>query len=311
MKEIELVIQAIFPVIIYIGIGFFLRAQQFFKEEGWHAVEKLAYYVLFPALIIYELATAKFSDMSFYNAAVALNVALLVMFLLSFGAWIIKDMNGPKFTSIVQNNIRWNSYVVIGVTSALFPEYRSIVVLAIASMIPTANILSVWSLLFWGKPEVGKKLDPVTGLIRNPLILACLIGGLLQFYKIPLIDPFGKTFEMLGLSVMPLGLMAVGAGLDIENMKDNTASRMFWGFVRLVGLPSLALLSCYIFGVYDRDMIMIILIATSAPTATNGYILARQLGGDAPFMASLVGTTTLFSVITIPAMIFLFNFFIK
>jgi predicted permease len=59
--------------------------------------------------------------------------------------------------------------------------------------------------------------------------------------------------------------------------------------------------------VHDPDIYKVALIATSAPTATNSYILARQLGGDANFMATLVGTTTLFALVTIPFVFLIFD----
>ncbi len=34
-------------------------------------------------------------------------------------------------------------------------------------------------------------------------------------------------------------------------------------------------------------------VAGAVPTATNAYILARQLGGDAPLMANVITFTTL------------------
>lgn len=310
MNDIVTITLAILPVICFIALGYYLKHILFFKNDGWESIEKLTYYILFPALIIHELWTARFNNTEFLNAAIALNIAQLIMFFVSFLAWSQSGMNGPKFTSIVQNNIRWNSYVVLGVITALYPNYISIAVLAIASMMPTANILSVWALLFWGKPEKGKKLNPITGLFQNPLIIACIIGGLLQYFKAPPIQPLFETSQMLGAAAMPLGLLAVGAGLDIEAMRHNSFNRIFWAMVRLVGLPAATYLSCLLFGVTDANIILVILLTTAAPTATNAYILARQLGGDAPFMAALVGTTTLFSVITIPLIIFLYKFFI-
>jgi hypothetical protein len=39
------------------------------------------------------------------------------------------------------------------------------------------------------------------------------------------------------------------------------------------------------------------------PTASSAYILARQLGGDAPMMAAIITGQTLLSAITIPLML--------
>ena len=310
MNEIITISMAILPVIFFIAVGYSLKHIDFFQDIGWEALEKLTYYILFPALIIHELWTARFNNTEFLNAAIALNVAQLIMFFISFLAWAQPGMNGPKFTSIVQNNIRWNSYVVLGVITALYPNYIPIAVLAIASMMPTANILSVWALLFWGKPDEGKALNPITGLFKNPLIIACIIGGIMQYFKTAPISPFYESTDMLGAAAMPLGLLAVGAGINVGSMRHNSFSRIFWAVIRLIGLPIATYISCLLFGVYESDIMIVVLLTTSAPTATNAYILARQLGGDAPFMAALVGTTTLFSVITIPLIIFLYKTFV-
>jgi predicted permease len=301
---------AVIPILLFIMLGYFLRIYEFFVENDWKSLEKFIYYILFPSLIIHALGTADFKNIQFLNVAIALNVAQLTMFMVSFVAWFDKNMNGPKFTSIVQNNIRWNSYVALGITGTLYPEYISVVVLAIASMIPTANILSVWALLIWGKDnKENKNRDPLSGLIRNPIIIACVIGGIIQYYHIPMPDMAVSSLNMLGSAAMPLGLMAIGAGLDFEQMRATGSDRLFWVMMRLVGLPIMTLISCHVFGVTDTDIILVALITTAAPTATNAYILARKMGGDAPFMASLVGSSSLCSFFTIPAIIYLYSIF--
>jgi predicted permease len=52
-----------------------------------------------------------------------------------------------------------------------------------------------------------------------------------------------------------------------------------------------------------------VLFATM-PTATSAYILARQLGGDDRLMATIVMSQTIFSAVTVPMMLFLFNRFV-
>lgn len=311
MNVFYLIVGAILPVLIFIIMGHYMRKREFFKEAGWEAIEKLTYYILFPALIVHELAVARFETTDFLSIAVSLNVAQLMMFVLSFGAWFTPNMNGPKFTSVVQNNIRWNSYVALGVAAGYSANIdMSVMALAIASMIPTANILSVWSLMIWGKEDANKDIHPFKELFFNPLIIACGIGVFLQYFTISLPEFSLHTLKILGYAAMPLGLLAVGAGMDYKQMQNNNAERVTWALIRLLGLPICALVACGIFGVTDNAIILVILIATSAPTATNSYLLARQMGGDAPFMASLVGSTTLLSLATIPLLIICYRNFI-
>jgi predicted permease len=39
------------------------------------------------------------------------------------------------------------------------------------------------------------------------------------------------------------------------------------------------------------------------PTASSAYIMARQLGGDAPLMAGITATQTVLSLVTIPLLL--------
>ena len=50
-------------------------------------------------------------------------------------------------------------------------------------------------------------------------------------------------------------------------------------------------------------MIIVGVIFASAPTSSAGYALAKQMGGDAPLMATIISLQTLISVLAIPAAI--------
>lgn len=297
-------ITALLPAIIFITIGIILKRVNFLPETGWEAVEKLIYYVLFPALLIDVIANVEYDLGTFLPMASALNIATLMMFGLSFLAWFQKTTNGPRFSSILQNNIRFNSFVALTIASQFNGGiYLSLVAIAIGMLIPTVNILSVWSLIIWGK--ASQKESPVEELFTNPLIIGCVIGFGIHYFNIGIHEYIAEPLDMLGHAAMPLALIAVGTGLDFERMKNTPSSRLFWALFRGCVFPILTVVCCYLFGIKDENIIFASVIVASSPTATNSYILARQMGGDAPFMASLIGTSTIFSAITMPAIIYL------
>jgi hypothetical protein len=45
---------------------------------------------------------------------------------------------------------------------------------------------------------------------------------------------------------------------------------------------------------------MVLALCAAVPTAMNGYILARQMGGDAPLYAAVTTVQTVASFLTIP-----------
>jgi predicted permease len=71
-----------------------------------------------------------------------------------------------------------------------------------------------------------------------------------------------------------------------------------WSVLRLLALPLIAAAIAISLGV-SPTMLTVILIATAVPTASNGAILARKLGGDAQLAANLIALQTVLAVLTV------------
>ncbi|MCO7237520.1 AEC family transporter, partial [Cobetia sp. Dlab-2-U] len=76
---------------------------------------------------------------------------------------------------------------------------------------------------------------------------------------------------------------------------------LIWSLVRLLGLPALAVGFCVLLGVTGVPLV-IALICAATPTATSSYILAKELGGDAPLAANLIAVETVLAMITLPGL---------
>ena len=99
-----------------------------------------------------------------------------------------------------------------------------------------------------------------------------------------------------------LGLLTVGAGLKLGMIAGHRFLVSFGAFVRLLGMPALMFTGAWIFGI-DGMPRTVAVIAAAVPTAASSYILARQMGGDAPLMANLITLQVLISAGTLPIMI--------
>ena len=78
-------IEALAPVAVLIGLGYALRASGFMPEGSWAPVDRLVYYVLFPALLVRELAGAELAGLPVMRVAAVLLTTQLVMAALA--AW--------------------------------------------------------------------------------------------------------------------------------------------------------------------------------------------------------------------------------
>jgi hypothetical protein len=50
---------AIAPILVLILLGFGLRRAHFLSDDAWAGLEKLTYFILFPALLVRELANQR------------------------------------------------------------------------------------------------------------------------------------------------------------------------------------------------------------------------------------------------------------
>jgi len=290
---------ALLPVIIIVAIGRLIAAKNWITPDGWRAIERISYILLFPALIIRSLGNAPF-DTAPWKLAAALIIAQLVLAAIGFSARYWPGMERPAVGSIIQSNVRWNTFVALSLGSILFgDEGLALVTIAAAAMIPTANVLSVYGLILNAEHAPGTKPRPFRALMTNPLIIACVIGGIVAATHFQSPKVLDDTLRILGQGTIALGLLSAGAGVDLAALRRAGVRTFTWALVRLLGLPAAALAAGLAIGLSGTPL-AVMLICASVPTATNGYILARQLGGDGPLSANLIAVETVLAMITLP-----------
>jgi predicted permease len=99
-----------------------------------------------------------------------------------------------------------------------------------------------------------------------------------------------------------MGLMTVGAGLQLSALRGGTWPFVVSSALKLVAFPLMAAGLAMLLGLEGTLVKAAVLLAT-LPTATSAYILARQLGGDSPLMAGIISGQTLLAMVSIPVML--------
>ncbi|MCL6417578.1 AEC family transporter [Aestuariirhabdus sp. Z084] len=296
-------VTALLPVFALILLGMWLSRQGFPGSSFWPQVERLTYYLLFPALLVGKLATAD-------TSAVELgNVALLVAGFLVLGTLVLVVLQrclgweGARFTSVYQGGIRFNTYVALAVVSQLLGDSGlAVAAVAIAIMIPSINLLCIAAFALYGDGEKPSLIAVLKQILTNPLIVACLVGIAWNTLVLPWPQAFGLFMQLLGQTALPLGLLAVGAGIQLSALRGASSAFVWSCVVKLLLLPLIILLLCQLSGVdgLTRDVLIIL---GAMPTASSAYILARQLGGDAPLMAAIISGQTLLAILSMPLLL--------
>lgn len=298
------IITALWPVFALLLLGFWARRSGFPGEGFWTPAERATYYVLFPALLVDRLAQASL------GGAAALQLAATVLLWLLAGAALclllkpLLRLPAAAYTSFFQGALRFNTYVALAITAALYGDAGIVHAAVItAVMIPLLNLFCV--LVFAAtaaqRPSPARLLRL---LASNPLILACLLGITLAQSGIGLPAAVGSVLELLGRMALPLGLLAVGAGLNLQALRRSGRALWLASLVKLLLMPLLAWLLAYAVGL-GASMSAVLLVFAAVPTATSAYILARQLGGDAGLMAAIITAQTLLAMLSLPLLLWL------
>lgn len=296
------VVAALVPVFAIIALGAVLRRLAFLPEDGWRAVERLTYFVLFPCFLFGAIAFADFANQPVGRMALLLAGAMIAMAALTFPFRAALALDGPAFTSLFQGAVRWNSYVALGAISAVLGQQGlALVAIAVAVMVPLANLLCVIVLMRNNGQAAGIAML-ARQLATNPLILACLAGIAAQAMGVTLPKAATTTIDLLGKAALPLGLLAVGASLDLGNALARPAPVLAAMLLKLAVMPLIVAGGATLLGVTAAAK-MAALICAAVPGAPSSYILARQLGGDAPLMANITTAQTLAAMVSMPIML--------
>jgi len=295
------ILVALVPVFLVILSGYLFRRIRFPGESFWPDVERLTYFALFPCLLIQKTASASLDLATMGPMAKALLFAVLAMAALLIVSRSLWSLEPRSYTSFFQGGIRFNTYVGLSAAYALFGDRGlTLAAVALAVLIPVINVLCVGVLIGFAHHQKPRGRLLLTAVTQNPLILACGLGILLNVSGIGLSPGVSDTLGIFGTAALPLGLLAVGAGLDMADARRAGKTVISNCAVKLIALPALMWMAARLFQVESTAAAVAVLFA-ALPGSGSSYILARQLGGDSTLMASIVTVQILLSMVTLPA----------
>lgn len=278
------------PDFSLILLGTVLRRHLIDGDAFWSGVEKLVYFVLFPALLFNALAAADIDPGRALPLFLGGLGTMLAGFVLGWLGRGLMGLDAMGFASRLQCAYRFNTYIGIAIAGKLHGAAGIALMGGLCgAMVPFANVMAVGMLARHGQGSLLRELS------RNPLVLATLAGLLFNLAGLELPAPLTSFLKRLGDAAVALGLLAVGAALRWEMVGGRWTGSAWIVAVKLLFLPAVAWQIGRALGVEGVAFDMLVLFA-ALPSASSAYILAMRMGGDGAGVAWLISATTLLAV---------------
>ena len=295
-----MILSALTPIFSIILLGFLISRTPVSSQAVWSELERLTYYVFFPALLVLRLSASNFHWEDIGDISRVIGLALFVITALILSLRKLVSSDSASLSSVYQGSIRFNTYIGLACIDVLYDDRGLITAaLCLAVYMPLVNVLCVVSLSGGGEGGTKRLSRVINSVVTNPLVLACLAGIAISYASFDIPSLAESVLEILSQPALPIGLLAVGAGISFVALGEQSWQLLVAVINKLAVLPGLVLAACLLFETPNL-VAVILLLLTALPAPPSAYILARQLGGNESLMANIITVQTLAAFFVIP-----------
>ena len=298
--------QQITELFLMIFMGYVIVKARLLKGEDSKVISKIVLYLIIPCVIINAFQVDYTSEkvqglLLAFAASVMLQVLLLIIV---WGAGRM-GLNEVEKASVYYSNA--GNLIMPIVTFVLGQEW-----VLYGCVFMSVQIVFVWSHGKWVLSRQSK-ID-WKKILLNINMVAVFAGVFLFFTKIRLPQIVNQTFGSVGSMIGPASMMVTGMLIAEMSLKDIfTNGRVYFiTFLRLIAVPAVALLLLKVSGLVNgspdgKKLLLIVFLAVITPSASTITQMCQVYGNDSQYASAINVMTTLFSIVTMPLMVLLFQ----
>lgn len=293
-------------LLVFICVGVLCSKLRILDEHACGALNKLVLYICGPMLILYSVQNVQFD----FGVADVLKLLLYgVLFNLLtviLGFTFSRLICGKKPVRGVFSLVTAFGNVVfmgIPVVSALYGD-GAVFLLSICAIPFNFFLFTIGIMLIPGGD--AKQPIPWKKVLYNPSLFAVILALFLFFLRPQLPTAVTEIMRYLSQMVVPLSMLLIGAALGRMTLKTVFGNGLSY-LVCVVKLLVVPVIFFLVFRYIIRDELILGLLTVMAamPAASISPILCAEYGGDSDFASRCVFLTTLLSLATVPAMVWL------
>jgi len=293
-------LNATMPVFLVMVLGYVLHKIHWINDAFAGYLNGFVFKFALPIYLFQSLAGADFYAVwdvgliVFSFVATALSILMMLVF-----ARGLKDRS--LRAEFVQAGYR-SSQALLGAAlmQNVYSDTSALSLILIGS-VPLYNVTAV-VLLTLMAPE-GGHLDRKTlgrtlkGIVTNPIILSIAVGMVWSLLRIPQPLLLQRVVSSIAPTATPLGLIALGASIDLKKAVSCWKPTLAATVLKLVGFAAVFLPAAVWLG-YRETTLLALLVMLASPTTISSFPMARSMGHDGTLTSGTVVLTTVCSAFT-------------
>ena len=301
-----MLLEQIVQLFLCIVLGWLLVRLHLLKPEDSRVLSKVCLYLVTPCVIINAFQLQRTPEL-LQGLALSLGAAIGIHALFFIATALLRPL---RLTPVEQASLIYTNsgnLIIPLVTAVLGPEW-----VIYCSMFQLVQQFPMWShcrIILSGDRNVSLKK-----ILLNVNIISVFVGVLLFLLNLPLPTVIAGTMKSIASTIGPLSMFVAGMLMGEQNLLAVLRIRSIWkvAFLRLIALPLVVLCIFKYSGLAalvpdGRSILMISLLAASAPAAANVTQIAQVYGHEGDYAGAINVITTLLCIGTMPLMVLLYQ----
>ncbi len=313
IAHVDVILSSLVPLALLVALGAALLHFGLYDDTVRRALDRLAYWVCLPAMILHSLLEAPrdgLGDTGRMTVAMAMATlgGMAVAVLLAWAFRMKRNVAGVFAQAAMRGNL---AFVGLPVISLVVNGDDPTMAKASVVLAPTMLLFNVVGVLVLVGAKHYGHVDAKLGatarmlwrsLVTNPLLIASTVGLTLWWVGVTIGQVPMTTLKLLAQPAAPLALLSLGGAMVVHPVHGRLGLAVGGAIIKCGVVPVIAYGCCTLLGIHGVDR-QIVLVFAATPTAVASYVLATQLGGDEPLAAASIVVSTILSAVSLAAVL--------
>ena len=293
------------PFFALIGLGYGAGRMRFFPPEATAWLTKFVFYFALSAMLFRFTATLDLAALFDANFVAAYLSGSALLWALGFGVALMRREPLTQAAMEAHTGMTGNTgFLGVPMLVVLLGERAVgpvLMVLAIDMIVFSTLITLIITGLRHGRISASMLGALGLGLVKNPMIVAMVVGLLWAGLHLPMPAPLAEFATILGAAATPGALFAIGASLA-DKSAERLAPALWLSFAKLILHPLFIAAALMVFPV-EPYAAGCMIAAAALPVAGNVFILAGHFGVAPARVSAAILVSTAASILTLPPLI--------